>query len=304
MVKAKKRSKKKKPARSHHASWKGQLRCGLVTFGVQAFNAAAPERGEFHFHQLHVGCHRRIHYQKVCPVHGEVNQEEIVSGFEYARDKYVEIDPEELNSLRTEGERALTIDAFIEPESLDPLYYDGRAYYLLPDGDAASEAYSVLQQAMHRLGADGFGKVLFSGRNQLVRLRAVDAALVMQMVHYSAERKKPDEWAKKLRHGRPAAQNVKLAEELVRSMTTDDLDFDAYEDDYRQRVKELIDAKREGREIVAPEEPATPEVVNLLDALRKSLARGQNRPSKARDGGKSKRATDKRRVASGRRRAS
>lgn len=303
MAKTKPRSKTRKLARSH-ASWKGQLRCGLVSFGVQAFNAAAPERGEFHFHQLHAECHRRVHYQKVCPVHGELSQDEIISGFEYARDKYVEIDPEELDSLRTEGERALTIDAFIDPEVLDPLYYDGRAYYLLADGEAASEAYSVLQQAMHRQGADGFGKVLFSGRNQLVRLRAVDGALVMQMVHYSAERKQPDEWAKKLRHGRPAAQNVKLAEELVRSMTTDDLDFEAYEDDYRLRVKELIDAKREGREIVAPEEPEAPEVVNLMDALRKSLARGQGGPSKAHAGGKMKRATGKRRVASGRRRAS
>jgi DNA end-binding protein Ku len=233
-----------------------------------------------------------------------VSQDEIVSGFEYARDKYVEIDPEELDSLRTAGERALTIEAFIESDALDPLYYDGRAYYLLPDGDAASEAYAVLQQAMHRIGADGFGKVLFSGRNQLVRLRAVDGALVMQMLDFSAERKRPDEWAKKLRHARPASQNVKLAEELVRSMTTDDLEFESYEDDYRQRVKELIDAKREGREIVAPEEPETPEVVNLMDALRKSLARGQVRPAKAHADGKPKKTARKRATAAAKRRAS
>src|SRR5436190_24022346 len=105
------RKTKRAPKRSkHRASWKGNLTFGLVSFPVQAFNAFNREQSDIHFHQLHAKCHRRIHYQKVCPVHGEVSSDEIVSGYEYARGKYVEISAEELDSVRSERERSLTID--------------------------------------------------------------------------------------------------------------------------------------------------------------------------------------------------
>src|SRR5687767_3366341 len=112
------------------ASWKGQLQFGLVSFSVQAINARSPEEGDIHFHQLHAPCHNRIRYEKVCPVHGEVDNDDIVLGYEYARGKYVEMDSEELDQLRTEKERSLTIDSFIDPQEIDPIYFDGRMYYL------------------------------------------------------------------------------------------------------------------------------------------------------------------------------
>src|SRR3954447_25846756 len=122
--------KRSKPRR--RPSWKGSLRFGLVSIAVEALNARSSEGGDIHFHQLHATCHRRIHYQKVCPVHGEVPNDEIVSGYEYAKGKYVEIEPEELDALGTQRERSLTIDTFIEPETIDPIYLDGRMYYLMP----------------------------------------------------------------------------------------------------------------------------------------------------------------------------
>lgn len=279
MAKTKTKSRKRTKGR-HHAGWKGQLRCGLVTFGVQAYNAVVPERGEFHFHQLHASCHSRIHYAKVCPIHGEVSQDEIVSGYEFKRGEYVEFEPGELEGLRSEGERALTIHEFIAPEELDPLFYDGRMYYLLPDGEIAGEAYAVLQAAMLHQGTDGIGQVLFSGREQMVRLRAVDRMLVMALLHYGAELKHPAEVEKDLPAGRPAKKSVDLAVKLIQSFTAKDFDFDAYQDDYRERMKELIDAKREGREIAVPEEEELPATVNLMDALRKSLERGREAPTK------------------------
>src|ERR1700751_5603160 len=108
------------------ASWKGDIKFGLVTFTVEAFNAMNRSAGDIHFHQLHAKCHSRIHYQKVCPIHGEVSKDEIVSGYEYEKGKYVEIEPEQLDVLRTHEERTLTIDAFVEPNQIDPVYYDGR----------------------------------------------------------------------------------------------------------------------------------------------------------------------------------
>ena len=144
--------KKKKKSTAPRASWKRNLVFGLVTFPVQAINALNRQESDFRFHQLHAGCHRRIHYQKVCPVHGEVSQDEIVSGYEIRKGKYVEITDEELDSVRTDRLRALTIDAFIEAEAIDPLYLDGRMYYLVPDGDVAREPYALIREALEREG--------------------------------------------------------------------------------------------------------------------------------------------------------
>src|SRR5450755_1568574 len=140
-----KRKKTRSKSRSKfRASWRGQLRFGLVSFEVQAVNAEIKENAEVHFHLLHEPDHQRIHYAKVCPKHGEVPSDEIVEGYEYAKDKYVEFDKEELDVLRTAEEKALTIDAFVSSEEIDPIYFDGRMYYLLPSGANSSEPYALL----------------------------------------------------------------------------------------------------------------------------------------------------------------
>src|SRR3954465_12947832 len=115
-------SRKKKKSRSKfRASWRGQLRFGLVSFDVQAINAEIKENAEVHFHLLHEPDHQRIHYAKVCPKHGEVPSDEIVEGYEYAKGKYIEFEKEELDVLRTEQEKALSIDAFVSAEEIDPI---------------------------------------------------------------------------------------------------------------------------------------------------------------------------------------
>src|SRR5690242_5148907 len=115
----KRKSASRKPRSKYRASWRGQLRFGLVSFEVPAVNAHIKEQSEVHFHLLHEPDHQRIHYAKVCPKHGEVPNEEIVEGFEYAKGKYVEFDKNELESMQTEAERALNIDAFISAEEID-----------------------------------------------------------------------------------------------------------------------------------------------------------------------------------------
>src|SRR6266540_2068794 len=110
------------------ASWKGSMTFGLVSFPVEAFNALDRQRGDIHFHQVHAECHSRIHHKKVCPIHGEVSNEEIVSGYEYKKGQYVEVESEEREAIRRESDPALKIDAFVSPETVDPLYYDGGMY--------------------------------------------------------------------------------------------------------------------------------------------------------------------------------
>src|ERR1700733_9678511 len=151
--------KRRSAARSkHRASWRGQLRFGLVSFEVQALNAAIKENAEVHFHLLHAPDHQRIHFAKVCPKDGEVSNDEIVEGYEYAKGKYVEFDKEELDELRTRSERALTLDAFVGVEEIDPIYFDGRMYYLIPAGASSNEPYGLLETAMERQNKCGIGQ--------------------------------------------------------------------------------------------------------------------------------------------------
>jgi DNA end-binding protein Ku len=260
-------AKSKKPK----TSWRGQLTFGLISFPVQAMNALNREGSDIHFHQLHATCHSRIHYQKVCPVHGEVSSDEIVSGYEYKKGKYVEIEPEELDALRTERERSLTIDAFLQPDEIDPLYFDGRMYYLQPDGAGAEEPYAVVAEAMEREEKVGIGQVVFSGKDQIVLVRPLDGLLHMAMLNYEAEIRPPGQMKVALHKPKGMLRKVQLAQTLIRSWTERDFDFSQYEDQYRQRVQELVKAKIEGREIVAPQENEEPEVVNLMEALKRSV---------------------------------
>jgi DNA end-binding protein Ku len=263
--------KKKRATGKHRASWRGQLTFGLVSFPVQAMNALNREQSDIHFHQLHATCHNRIHYQKVCPLHGEVSSDEIVSGYEYKKGKYVEIESEELDALRTERERALTIDAFLEPDAIDPLYFDGRMYYLLPDGAGAEESYAVVAEAMEREEKVGVGQVVFSGKDQIVLVRPLQGVLHMAMLNYEAEIRPPESVQPALRKPKGMLRKVQLAQTLIRNWTEREFDFSEYEDSYRERVQELVKAKVEGREIVAPQEDEEPEVVNLMEALKRSV---------------------------------
>jgi DNA end-binding protein Ku len=285
---AKHKKKLKRPAK-HRASWKGNLSFGLVSFPVQAFNALNPEQSDIHFHQLHAPCHKRIHYEKVCPIHGRVSNDEIVSGYEYAKGKYVEVEPEELDALRTETERSLTIDAFVEPDTIDPIYFDGRMYYLAPDGPVAEEPYAVVTEAMEREERYGVGQVVFSGKDQLALVRPDNGVLHMAMLNYEAEIRKPRGVVAAAKREHIGGRKVQLAQTLIRSWFQSDFDFGAYEDRYREKLKELIEAKIEGREIVAPEEEEKPEVINLMDALKKSISRES--PHRARGHHRRKRRT-------------
>src|SRR4051812_13822091 len=267
-------SRKKKKSRSKfRASWRGQLRFGLVSFEVQAINVEIKENAEVHFHLLHEPDHQRIHYAKICPKHGEVPSEEIVEGFEYTKGKYVEFDKEELDVLRTQQEKALSIDAFVSAEEIDPIYFDGRMYYLIPSGANSNEPYSLLQAAMEKKKRWGVGQVVFSGREQLAVVRPLDGVLNMAMLNYNAEIRKPSDIKSEFTRPRATGAKLRLAEDLISKWHDGDFDFSDYKDRYRQKVKEAIAAKKKGVELKPPEEEEEPEIINLMDALKESVAR-------------------------------
>ena len=284
------RNRRKAKAQSkYRASWRGQLRFGLVSFEVQAVNAEIKENAEVHFHLLHAPDHQRIHFAKICPKHGEVPNSEIIEGCEYAKGKYVEFSKEELDLLRTEQEKALTIDAFVSADEIDPIYIDGRMYYLIPSGTNANEPYTLLEAAMEKKKRWGVGQVVFSGREQLAVVRPLDGVLTMAMLNYGAEVRKPEDFKGEFTLRKTTPSKLRLAEELVAEGQEGKFDFKSYHDHYRQKVKRAIEAKQKGQEIVAPEEEE-PEVINLMDALRRSVARAEeNGAAHARRNAKPKR---------------
>src|SRR6266508_2789007 len=116
------------------SSWEGFLKLNLLSVPVKAYSTTISGRGKINFHQLHAECGSRIKHQKVCPVHGEVSNDEIERGYEYAKGQYVIIEDEELNAIRDIDDKSITIELFIHSDALDPIYYSGRSYYLTPSG--------------------------------------------------------------------------------------------------------------------------------------------------------------------------
>jgi len=293
------RKKRGQKARSKfRASWRGQLRFGLVSFEVQAINAHIRENSEVHFHLIHEPDHNRIHYAKICPEHGEVPNDEVVEGYEYAKGRYLEFEKEELDVLRTDEDKALTIDAFVGPDAIDPLYFDGRMYYLVPSKADDNEPYTLLEAAMAKKKRWGVGQVVFSGREQLALVRPMEGVLVMAMLNYDAEMRKPETIKSEFTRARTTPRKQHLAEDLVTKWQDNRFEFSSYKDRYQQKVKQAIEAKEKGLPIEPPEEEE-PEVINLMEALQRSVPGVSGRKSHKSGGGKRKRTTSRRKVRRG-----
>ena len=173
------------------SSWEGFLKLNLLSVPVKAYSVNVGGRNKIAFHQIHAGCGSRIRHQKVCPVHGEVTKDEVVSGYEYAKGKYVLIEPEELNKVRKEDDKSITIDLFIHPDALDPIYFTGRSFYLTPDGAVGQKPYEVLQRVMKDQQRYAVVRIILSGRQQIALVRPVEGLLVMSILNYDDQVKKP-----------------------------------------------------------------------------------------------------------------
>lgn len=252
-------------------SWRGYLRLSLVSVPVEAFTAATPGKGEIHLNQLHEPCHSRIRYKKFCPIHGEVPNDEIVYGYEYAKDQYAVLDPGERQSFREQGERAMTIERFIPMNAIDPFSFSGRNYYLLPDGAAADKPYRVLCEAMQNEKRCALGQVVMSGRQDIALVRPVESVLTMSLLNYTTQVKPVADFVEEVGEGRVSANELKLARTLIQQSSSNDADLDEYQDTYAQKFKEAIEAKIAGKEVITAADDEDVPVVSLMDALRKSL---------------------------------
>ncbi len=256
------------------SSWKGFIKLSLVSVPVKAFTAHATSQ-EIKLNQLHKACNTRVRYKKVCPEHGELAQDDIVSGYEYAKGQYVIIDVDELDKLRTENDRSIHIEGFLAPEKIDPIYYAGKSYYLTPDGPVGQKPYALLREGMLEKGKVAFAKVVISKRENIVLLRIIDEMLVMTIVHHKHLVKGAEAFKDEIEDTQLTKEELKLTNTLIDASTLEEFELGNYKEEYIEKLTALIQKKIDGEEVVQVADPEKPKIVNLMDALKQSVAAAQ-----------------------------
>jgi DNA end-binding protein Ku len=249
-------------------TWKGYLKISLVNIPIKVF-PATDTGATLSFNQLHAECQTRIQQKRWCPhCEREVPNTDIVKGYEFEKGRYVVVGEEDLANVRVESTRVINLEKFTDDTAIDPIYLE-RPYYLAPDGPVAREAFAVIREGMK--GKAGIGKVALYGREYLVKVQPRERGLVMYTLRHASEIRSMDtidELTDVPDKVKPA--EVTLAKQVMGTFEGD-VDFASYRDQYQDRVREIIDAKIEGREIVAQDIEAPPKVVNLMEALKNSL---------------------------------
>lgn len=242
---------------------------GLVSIPVRLFSATQPSAG-ISFNLLHDKCGSRVRQQYVCPADGErVGREDLVKGYEFAKDQYVTFTPEELKALEEASSQAIEIAEFVPLAQVDPVYYD-RPYYLGPDRGGA-KAYRLLAEAMRRAGKAALARYAARGKQYLVLLRPVGGRLVMQQLLHADEVRPFDEV--EVEPAELKEPEVQLALRLVEQTASDAFHPENYPDEVRARTQALIEQKVQGKQIqLAPVEAPRGQVIDLMEALRASLS--------------------------------
>ncbi len=273
-----------------HASWKGFLKLSLVSVPVKAYTATATG-SDITLHQLHAKTHTRIQYKKFAPEVGEVSNEEIVKGYEYDKGQYVIVDEEELDKLRTESDKSIRIDGFIQPEQLSSIYYAGRTYFLTPDGPVGQKPYTLLRKGMESNGVCAIAQVVISQKEQVVLVRPLDGLLAMTVLNRKDEVKSASAFKDEVTDSEVTEAETSLTDTLIKASMIQGFDFARYKDVYKEKLTQLIQLKIEGKEIIQVRDPEEPKIINLMDALKRSVAEAQaasGSPSAAENGEKKK----------------
>jgi DNA end-binding protein Ku len=262
-------------------TWKGFLKVSLVNIPVKVF-PATESADAISFNQLHAECQTRIQQKRWCPhCEREVPNTELVKGYEFEKGRYVVMSEEDIQKVRVESTRVINLVQFADDSQIDPIYVD-RAYYLAPDGSMAAEAFAVMRDGM--AGKAGIGKMALYGREYLVAVRPQKKGLVMYTLHHDAEIRSIDQ-IEELNSvpSKVKPEEMKLAKQVIATFDGD-LNLKDYRDEYKEGLRKIIDAKIAGEEIVAPEIQEPTRVVDLMEALKRSLdsvSQEKKKPAKA-----------------------
>jgi DNA end-binding protein Ku len=249
--------------------WKGHLTFGLISMPVRMFAAARGER--ISFNQLHKECHSRLKQPLFCPVcNRNVERSEIVKGYEYEKDQYVLFSEEELDKIEPPSARVMEILEFVKLSEMDPLYFDS-SYYVSPE-DAGVKAYQLLMKAMEQSGYGAIAKLTMHQREHIVIVRPGTKGMTLHTMFYSNEIRAAESVPTDKVEVKD--QEKKLAQQLIESLAAP-FDPQKYRDEYQENLRVMISAKLQGQQVTEVPQPHLAPVIDLMEALKKSLAEKQ-----------------------------
>jgi DNA end-binding protein Ku len=255
------------------AYWKGYLKLSLVSCPVALFPASS-EREKISFNQINKKTGNRIKYRRVDAETGdEVDSADIVKGYEVGKGQYIEIEPEELEAIAIESKRTIEIDEFVPKKEIDELYLSS-PYYLVPDGEVGQQAFAVIREAIRKEGMVALGKVVFTSREHVIALEPRGKGLLGVTLRYPYEVRKEDEYFDDVPDEKIPRDMLELASHIVETKAGH-FEPDKFEDQYEDALKELIQKKQSGQPIERPERREPSKVINLMDALRRSVEAGR-----------------------------
>jgi len=256
--------------------WKGAISFGLVTIPVSVFPAT--EEKSLKFNQLHDGDMGRVRYKRVCEIDGEeVTYEHIVKGYEYEKDHYVVITDDDLDKVPLESSRAIDIVQFVELDEIDPILFK-KSYYLVPD-ETGAKAYALLRTALSQESKVGIAKVSFRDKEHLAALRFKDKVFVLETMFWPDEIRAAD-FETVDADGKVRGQEVEMAKSLIENLT-EPWNPEAFKDEYREALMEIVEKKVAGEEIEFAPQAAPAKVVDLMEALKASVAAAKQKTPSA-----------------------
>ncbi len=252
------------PARPY---WTGHLKLSLVTVAVRLYTATT-ERERVRFHQIHAPSGERVRQQLVVPGIGPVERDDIVKGYEYEKGRYVTVDPEDVKRLRLETTDTIDIVEFVD--GIDPIYFD-TPYYLVPDGSVAEEGYRVIREALRQSGKIAVGQLVINGQERVIAIRPLGTGLLGNSLRYADEIRQPDDYFRSIAADAVDEDQLAIMDQII-ARKTRPFDPGRFVDHYQAALRELIDEKLAGTLPPQAPERRPAQVINLMEALKRSLA--------------------------------
>lgn len=273
------------------ASWKGYLKLSLVSCPVKLYPATSASAGKISFNLLHKDTLNRVQQRYHDPELGEIDRADLVKGYQFEKDKYVVVTAEELDEIEIESSKTIDIDGFVDRSDIDPIYNDN-TYYLAPDGPIAEETFAVILDAMREAGKIAVARIVLSGRERLVTIDPIEDGFRLTTLRSAKEIREPSSALEPLK-AKYSPDMLAMAGQIIASKA---MDFrpEAFEDRYEDALLTLVKSKIAGGQPVITKAPERGNVVNLMDALRRSIEEERRPPApsmgKAAAGKKSKAA--------------
>jgi len=271
--------------------WKGHISFSLVTIPIRIYNAVDTEE-TIRFNQLHKEDNGAVGYEKKCKKCGKtLTAEEIVKGYEFEAEQYVIVSPEDLQKIKVKSTKVIDIEGFIDAKEIHPTLYDS-PYFAGPDGVVAAKTYALLAHALQASGKVGLGKVALRDREEIMMIAPLDGGIVLYKLRNPAELRKMED-VPQIEKREANKDELKLSVSLVESMSSTLKAIDLT-DHYRDALREMIEAKISGKQVVSVPEEEKP-VVDIMTALKQSIERtkAQKKPMERAKGEKKEAAEAK-----------